>query len=359
MRARRLMFVLIGLVLTVSVFHPALAQKGEGDIPPLPAERDAITIDNVDQLVQVSTWPGWDSRLLAWSTDGKTLATATLREGWGIALYDVDNLKTEPRFVATGPSEEMSLSPDGGLIATGHGDGTTGTLSLWSTVNGAEVLRTADLKSMIGGLAFSRDGSLIAVSDLDNAYVYEVKDSALNRVQIESSLRMAKFAFSPDGNLLAAANGWALVLWGLYGYQPDITLQNAGFAATNVAFSPDSARLAGVGSPGPLNKVAIWDLASGAQILADNWFLDRNASNISLNADVSFSADGSLFAASNGSREAYIHDAATGERLATLSSEPPGNMVRLAFSPDGTLIAAIGSPDDDPGRVWLWAVPKR
>jgi dipeptidyl aminopeptidase/acylaminoacyl peptidase len=357
MRARWLFFVVAGLVFILSASLPALAQEGGDDS--LPIEREVITAQNVDRIVQLTSLSGVSDSVLAWSADGKTLATMAARSGWGVALFDIDDLQAEPQFIATGLVEAVAISPDGSLLATGHGDGTTGTLTLWSTVDGSEISRTAVLRAMIGGIALNRDGDLIAVSDLDNAYVYGIKGSALNLVKTESGMRMAKFAFSPDGNMLAGADGWQLIIWGLHGYQGDIDLQTATFSASNVAFSPDNARLAGVASTGPNSRVAVWDLASGVQILAANWGLDPLAEYTSANADVSFSADGSLVAASNGSREAYIYDAATGERLATLSGDPPGNIRNLAFSPDGTLIAATGSPDGGDECVWLWGVPKQ
>ncbi len=123
------------------------------------------------------------------------------------------------------------------------------------------------------------------------------------------------------------------------------------FVPNSMAFSPDG-RVLAVSSgdlperepAGAEDMVWLWDLANGAQVTFD---LDAPA------ADLAFSPDGSLLAVSVPSKGIYLWEVATQTQRALL----PGEYGRrgtpsMAFSPDGRTLA--GGAED--GTVVLWDI---
>ncbi|MBE2220720.1 MAG: PQQ-binding-like beta-propeller repeat protein [Anaerolineae bacterium] len=117
--------------------------------------------------------------------------------------------------------------------------------------------------------------------------------------------------------------------------------------APDVAFSPDGARLASLGNFG---DVIVWETASGQPLLM------LQDDGMALGSSLAFSPDGSLLAAS-GVTQVVVWDAATGEKLLTLAGESVGTTVgynlgvgQISFSPDGERLAAANV--DGVSKVW-------
>jgi WD40 repeat protein len=147
--------------------------------------------------------------------------------------------------------------------------------------------------------------------------------------------------FSPDGKVLAAGFGYGLVVC----YDFDKRLRTHNFhcgrpRTESLAFSPDGKQLAISGQ-----TVDLYDLASQKrhQINGD-W--NHGSSN-----EVVFSHNGSLLAASDGSRVVLVNPD-SGLEIASLKGHT-SHITSIAFSPDDRLIAT-GSGDS---TVRLWDVP--
>ena len=119
--------------------------------------------------------------------------------------------------------------------------------------------QTLDAKADYSAVAFSPDGSLIAVgTGSSNVTIWNVSGGGLSQILRGPSYAVRAVAFSPDGNLIAAAGSDSMVhVWKVSGgvVQASYLLKdNVG----NLVFSPDSRYLATSS-----DVFAVYDLASG------------------------------------------------------------------------------------------------
>jgi WD40 repeat protein len=104
------------------------------------------------------------------------------------------------------------------------------------------------------------------------------------------------------------------------------------YSAEEVAFSPDGKLLATANG----SSAIIWDAMTGEKLLT---LTDANRDSYEV-AGVTFSADGRRLATAGGT--ANVWDAASGKLLLTLHAGKDG-INSVAFSPDGRHLAAQGN----------------
>ena len=152
-------------------------------------------------------------------------------------------------------------------------------------------------------------------------------------------------AWSPDGDLLAIANGAALSVFDGSGKERAVLRGEPGVFFMSVRFDATGSQLVSTqtwtGRPDfSLLGVRVWDWARGESVRT----IETPAEN------AVFAPDGESILASNIERgRAELFDAASGEMVATLSGHT-GVVMDMEFSPDGSLIATSGS--DATVRIW-------
>ncbi len=141
-------------------------------------------------------------------------------------------------------------------------------------------------------------------------------------------------AFSPDGKLLAEADGASIVQIldaGSGRLLRTIAAARSAAGRTTLAFSPDGARLL----VGCQLEACIVDPASGALLAR----LPRQGSML---WSAAYSPDGRRLAtASYGANDAYLYDARSRQPLGTFA-HAASSIFSVAFSPDGDVVAVAG-----------------
>jgi WD40 repeat protein len=209
--------------------------------------------------------------------------------------------------------------------------------------------------------AFSPDGKLLAVG-----YRLESKQPEYDRDQPGVRVwewaigkEVATFpndylfsigyvAFSPDGKLLAASRDETIHGGGRSGKVWEMATKKElwaipePFSGHGLAFSPDSKRIATVGTWHHASTTRLWDAWTGKHVLQ----LDGGGVATS---DVVFSSDGKFLLTASNDQIARVWDAVSGRLLRAYRGHT-APIVSLAVSPDNKRLATLASD----GAVKLW-----
>jgi WD40 repeat protein len=275
--------------------------------------------------------PGHFVHSVAFSPDGRVLAAAGTERV--VRLWDVPTW--EERKPLQGHQDRilvLAFTPDSKRIATCSLDKT---VRLWDLAAAKEVRKVAEAEC-VRCLALSADGKMLAAGDVKGALaVWETQSGRqLARWNADRDY-LVGLAFSPDSKKLAAispAHG-SIRLWDpTTGKRLNPTAELEA-KITGLALSPDGRQLARVTGWLPNETVCLWDTVSGKEV----WRKEGQGNVIA----VAFSPDGKTLASGHALPAAIrLWNSATGEDRRRFTVTGTG-VNAIAYSPRGDRLAAL------------------
>jgi WD40 repeat protein/DNA-binding SARP family transcriptional activator len=243
-----------------------------------------------------------------------------------------------------GVAHFIEVSPDGSRVALSAHE----SVQVVDARSGTQVFSYTPVDEWPREMAWSPDGSLLAVADGEpsTTVVLDMTGAVVGRMREEQGYYPVAVAFSPDGRHVATGRDvtddqpqlgqWSITIWDWASAEPVLTVDTP---AEGLEYSPDGTALATVDVRGP---AVVLDAETGDVIAR----LDGRLGGVQ---DVDFSPDGRSLATANSDGTLSIWDIATATQSLVLPGhDAPASSVQ--FSADGRLLASAGF--DGVARVW-------
>ncbi|MCG9129424.1 T9SS type A sorting domain-containing protein [Candidatus Poribacteria bacterium] len=281
---------------------------------------------------------------LAFSPDGKSIVSGNWSDT--VRLWDITTATQKKKLTYHRNSiTKVIFSPNGSKVASISVNEKR--VNIWDVVN--EKHHTIQVKESTYGIAFSPDGSTIAIGDRSGRlYLWNV-ESWEHITEFTGHKKESVYAivFSPNGTTLASGSSDSLFIWDVSTGKRNLTIKGHTTGIRALAFSPDGKILA-TGSPYQIN---LWNTTSTErieQIYFNEWY--------NYFISLVFSPDGNLLASQDG-RRTLIWDVNLLTHLRTLTGNGGKNLTSttylagLEYSPNGQLLAG-GNELNTAVQIW-------
>ena len=309
---------------------------------------------------------------VAWSPDGKTLATASFDNT--VRLWDTATRKEIKKFDGhTKLVLAVAIAPDGKHVLSGSQDNTA---KIWDYPTSGPVKTFPGLPAAIEALAIKPDGKQFAAAAGKSIKVWDPNTGAVIKDLEGHAGEVASAAWRGDGGQLATGDKANTIRLWKADLTPDTTIECPSPAVLGLAFLPNNQQLVSAGSDGiarlwqlpaaaprrfeakgPIAAVAVsggaTKLAAGGDKVVQIWNPADGKLIKEINVDqpviaVALRQDGSQVAVALANQTARIFDAADGKELKKVEGLA-APITALAFRGDGARLAIAG--DDNTIRV--------
>jgi WD40 repeat protein len=278
--------------------------------------------DKVVRLTDVAVLAAFDGHeggvnSVAFHADGKQIIS-----GGNDRFVRIRDLSTGKVTRSFGPLDDavtaVNWSKDGSLVVAASGK----SARIWKTADGSEVATLAHT-AVVTGVSLSADNHRLATASADHIRIWDVASrQVLQSFAHEGPVTAVAF-HSNNTNVVSASADKTVVVHTLQNVR---TILSPSKVTHSLVVTPDGQHLLLAGDDG---KIAIINVANGN--------VERSIEVGSRFDSLAISKQGTLLAAAGG-EEVQVFSFSDGKRLARL--RVPGGPGRIAFSPDGNVLAA-------------------
>jgi RNA polymerase sigma factor (sigma-70 family) len=279
---------------------------------------------------------------VAFSPDGKTAASGSL-DG---TVRLMDPFMGQVRLVLKpkAPVHAIAFSADGRTVAVAGGEpGKAGEVKLLDATTGKQVLQLPGQQGTAMSVAFTRDGSRLAVGHADGKiHLWGLPKGKAIRVLEGHQGGVQSLAFTPDGsNLVSGGKDNLLRLWEVETGKELYRLRGGHLGGIVAVGFVGDGKTAVTGSLD--GKVRLWEAATGKE---QKQIAIKHPGNLTGGA---LSRDGKVLATAGGDRLIHLWNLATGKEMNPCQGHTAA-ITSVAFAPDGQTLVS-GSED---GTLRLW-----